>query len=140
LNEQALDEAAGIGGPAGRLVVFCGAGGAARIALTSGPVDWNTNGVINGALVAQNVKFIQGLSNATDMANNQVLLGHDDWDNLVYNFRNSADFANGPSFVGDDDDEADDDQTSPDEYLDGGLGSPDFDGDGIPNSLDDDPG
>jgi len=56
------------------------------------PVDWNCDGVINPQLVSVNLNT--GLNN-TNLPPGQLLSGHDDWSNLIYNFRNTPHFANG---------------------------------------------
>jgi len=56
------------------------------------PVDWNCNGVIDAGLVSVNLNVAL---DATNNPSGQLLLGHDDWNNLIYDFRTSPHYANG---------------------------------------------
>jgi uncharacterized repeat protein (TIGR01451 family) len=101
LNENGgLDETKGIGGPAGRKTVY-GVGGKQRTALANASsIDWNE---INGLETSgtADVNFLAGIgpSSAQGGCNtpspSQNLSGFDDWQNIVYNFRNSPYFADG---------------------------------------------
>ena len=84
LNEAALIEANGIGGPAGGRTVWYlpdGAGGFVTfIGLTTGPLDWNFNGAIDPNPIALDINQSGGLN---------VLTGNDDWSRITYGFYNS---------------------------------------------------
>jgi uncharacterized repeat protein (TIGR01451 family) len=92
LNESSLNEPAGVGGPAGRNVVY-GVGGLSTLGPTNGPIDWNGNGDSTEVGIAADINFI---ANAGCPANpGEMLTGGSDWNNLIFNFRASRDFANG---------------------------------------------
>jgi len=59
----------------------------------SGPVDWNLDGVISPTLVSVNLNT--GLDPLFNNPTGQLLRGHDDWSNLVFNFRTSQHYVNG---------------------------------------------
>jgi uncharacterized repeat protein (TIGR01451 family)/CSLREA domain-containing protein len=82
LLEALLVESEGIGGHAGHWVVRDG-----RHFSESGPVDWNNDGDTTDIVVRDlNDSFLGHL---------QRLEPHEDWSNLVYYFRESADFKQG---------------------------------------------
>jgi hypothetical protein len=90
-NETVLNEAAGIGGPAGRTAIF-GVGGATRVAPADGSIDWNGDGDTDDLMVAEDVTFSR---NCRDPSPGQMLRGHNDWPAIQYAFRNSLQFADG---------------------------------------------
>ena len=93
LNESALNEPAGIGGPAGRVAVYS-AGGKSRGAPADGPIDWNVNGRSTDTGVAEDINHFDDEFCRTSPG--QMLKGHDDWHHLLYDFRNlplAADYA-----------------------------------------------
>jgi hypothetical protein len=106
LNENNLDEYAGIGGPAGVLVPVGPWSGAIRLADMSGPVDWSV-GDLDGDGIADNDTGIRadinhGLPPQVDpmpSSPGQSLTGFEDWSHLVYNFRDSPYFRSGAIFV-----------------------------------------
>jgi uncharacterized repeat protein (TIGR01451 family) len=92
LNENAgLNEDDGIEGPAGRRAVF-GVGGKLTTAPADGNINWNGVKGDTETGVSADVNFITDLCGAKA---DQTLPGFDDWQNLDYNFRDSADFADG---------------------------------------------
>jgi hypothetical protein len=92
LDEDNLDESAGIGGTGAELAVF-GNVGAWLVAPTSGPIDWDMNGTIQSGTRAD-VNNIKGIANRSP---GQVLAGQDDWSNLDYNFRDDVGYFDGDS-------------------------------------------
>ncbi len=130
LNELRLDESAGINYLPGQRILYS-VGGEGRIGPSSGPVDWNGDGFHSLPDLFPYRADINFLGDDCPSSPGQVLLPHDDWSNLVYNFRDSAGFANaaGPGAPGPLE------MTSA-EYLDSVLGGPDADGDGVNNSAD----
>jgi Tol biopolymer transport system component len=143
-----LNEAAGIGGPAGQLTVFgpptstappvmCPVGvttvnlgpmAAPRwvvITPTNQPIDWNKNGMCTDTVAADVNNLGTSGCGATP---GQFLQGYDDWANLQYNFREATDFADGVHLST---------STVSEMTLEEALSlSPDSDGDGVPNLLD----
>jgi len=92
----------------------------------TGSIDWNRNGD-GGELPSIDVN---------DNSSLDRLGGHDDWDNLVYNFRRSEDFT-GATAVGSRGGSArSDDGFTNKAYLDSALGGPDVDDDGVTNIED----
>lgn len=142
LTENALDEMAGLGGSSLLTVFGPPAPNEPQVAqpaqainlgndfsprwvvLTPAnrPVDWNRDGVIgtvNGKIDINNI----GRGGFGD-----ILQGYNDWANLKYNFRASTDFADGIHLTS---------LAAPEITLDIALSlSPDSDGDGVPNLLD----
>lgn len=99
LDETAVSELAGVGPFTGSIVYgppVPGAFGSSKPVVASvsgGAVNWNNNGTIDGTPFAQDV-------NNTGMAGcpaspGELLVGFNDWANLVYNFRTSIDFGDG---------------------------------------------
>ncbi len=83
LDENDLDEAAGIGGDPGNIVRLRDG----RYLPEVGPIDWNGDGDSNDQGVVADV-------NGTGTQN--FLTGSEDWSRLKYNFRNSYEYYNDP--------------------------------------------
>jgi hypothetical protein len=134
LDENSLNEPNGIGGPAGQRILFGGALGESMVGPASGPIDWNGDGEkTNG--VSQIISDLPAVSPACNSDVASVPRGGDDWSHLQYNFRISPDWqdrlhsaGNGASL--------DTEELTAEDYLNGTLGGPDFDHDGIPNISD----
>jgi uncharacterized repeat protein (TIGR01451 family) len=93
LNETQLNEAAGIGGPANRNVVYGIGGTAAALVPANGPVDWNG---INGAAETNVTADINYINPVCPQQQLSTLHGFDDWANLRLGFiERSASFNNG---------------------------------------------
>jgi uncharacterized repeat protein (TIGR01451 family) len=98
LEEDALLEGLGIVGPAGGRTRYGGTNangnGVPFIGPTDNAIDWNANGRID-AFVSGDINFfgVPGPNNPPTPG--ETLLGHDDWANLVYNFRDSFGFKGG---------------------------------------------
>ena len=103
LDENNLSEPAGIGGPAGRFVIY-GVNGVIVLPLppANGAIDWNGMGGDMEGMVEADISGINtkdacwprdGAGNPTQPKT--VLAGFDDWANLEFNFRLSPDFADG---------------------------------------------
>jgi hypothetical protein len=120
LDEMALSEPAGIGGPAGSQTVIGPLPG--TVVNASGPVDYNNDKNKDQTGLQAD---INNAVNGCDGSGN-VLFGYDDWSNLQYDFRASTDFADGVhSTIS---------SQSPEiTYQQARAMSPDSDGDGIPN-------
>ncbi len=88
INERDLDEPLGIQGPTGRNTVRH-AGKRNIVVPADKPIDWNDN---NDATDLDVTLDLNG-NNALN-----ILDGYDDWANLVYDFRESKDYADGPKF------------------------------------------
>ena len=141
LNEANLNDAAGMGGPALTTVygpqtavappviapaqaVFAG-GQWLVLTPANQPVDWNKNGDFTSAGVSADINSIPSSGCG---GTGQVLTGFNDWANLKYNFRASTDFADGVHLTV---------VSAPEITLEQGLSiSPDNDGDGVVNMLD----
>lgn len=142
LNEANLDDATGMGGPA-LTTVYGPPGGAAPpvvapaqavfaggqwLVLTPAnqAVDWNKNGDFTSTGVNADINSIP--SSGCGASPGQVLTGFNDWANLKYNFRASTDFADGVHLTV---------VSAPEITLEQGLSiSPDNDGDGVVNLID----
>jgi hypothetical protein len=126
LDEGGLDEPAGVGGPLNSVTVF--GPGAGFVVAASAAIDWNQ---VNGATeqgVAADVNSI-GANNVVVCAGTGTQYsGFDDWGNLEYDIRSSADFADGVHLTSLEDQEVSITQL---EAI-----SPDTDGDGISDLLD----
>ena len=130
LFEGGLDEAAGIGASSGS-VVF-GLGGTPTVLTdATGPVDWNGDGVLDSG-VGADVNYILKANGAPlcPAGAGELLLGHDDWSSVIYNFRLTPGFANG---VADPRPPTPTTELTSAEALDTAK-AVDSDGDGIPNS------
>ena len=154
LNETDLDEDAGVGGSPGRFTIYGAPGdptkgitnGAADRAVfvkpANGPIDWNGNGGATNLHVIADINYFADtvdtnrdghadvLVDINSPSPNQSLAGFDDWQNLVYNFRTSPDFADGIHST------VPTESEMTEEDLRKAALAVDFDGDGIPNGLD----
>ena len=98
LSEGALVEGNGVGGPAGTTIVYGeGTSGIARLAPATGAIDWNGTNGIQATPVSADINKIANILLCNFNSPGELLEGHDDWSNLVYNFRLSADYADGTS-------------------------------------------
>ncbi len=100
LDEQHLDEPVGIQGPAGRFTIFGDTTGRIWRGNADRPINWNGDGINFVADptdldVAVNINRVHTIS-ACNFAGLTVLAGHDDWQNLLYDFKNSPDFSDLP--------------------------------------------
>ncbi len=126
LDEGDLSEPDGIQGPPGRRAVY-GVGGAIRTAPAESPIDWNGDGDATDASVGPlNVNRLLPSCGGSDDGN---LPGHDDWANLMFDFRSSASFARGVHVV------LDEPEPTEEEILEVAE-SVDFDEDGFSNADD----
>ncbi len=127
LKESLLKENDGIGGPTGLRTLF-GVMGDRTVGPTKGAIDWNGNNQLESSVNAD-INHITDKP-ACPISPGQSLVGYDDdWSSLDYNFRDSPYFADGEhqsaSSVGPEETDVN--------YLEGFLGMPDFDGDGVSN-------
>lgn len=86
LNENNLNEPAGIGDGTDNTIFFC-PNGAQRVGPGTGAIDWNCDndgGVDTSVSVNVNRDGVIG-----------ILAGWDDWQNLLYTFQNTRDFEDG---------------------------------------------
>lgn len=88
LDEAALDEAAGLGGALDQ-IAFAGPP-PFKVIVTADAVDWDEDGTRGGTVAAD----VNDLGVGTPAAG-ESYTDHDDWSALVFNFRDSADFADG---------------------------------------------
>ncbi len=130
LFEGALDENAGVDGPA--VQTAYGVGAAARVAAADSAIDWNGNGSSDEVGISANVNRIDSLGCAVAVLSG--LPSYDDWSNLLLRFRSSPDFADGVRI------------TTPEEaelsqaQAEAAAQEADADGDGLPNLDDNCPG
>lgn len=97
----------------------------------TGGIDWNGNGEVEGFLTEADVTWLDVIGDCGESPGDE-LAGHDDWSNLVYNFRAFPDYAHGSR------------QTSvalvaeelPSDVALEVAQTVDFDGDGTPNAED----
>jgi hypothetical protein len=90
----------------------------------SGAIDWSGNGSATGTMVAE--PGLNDLHMTGCRGDGQILVGHDDWSNLNYDFQHTEAFADGV-------------RASPPEEIpidELALASGDDDGDGIPTIVD----
>jgi len=100
LTEGTLVESSGIGGPAGSLIVYGeDDSGTPRVVAADGSIDWDGQGGIGMSAVSADVTYIDTISSCNVHTPGEVLEGHDDWSNLVYNFRMSPFYANGVTLL-----------------------------------------
>jgi len=101
LNENNLNEAVGVQGPAGRQTLY-DAGDAnfdTRTGPANGPIDWNNDTDMADNAVARDINWlnssvVSGCNTPRERGMTQ-LRGHNDWANIEYNFRNVPAFADG---------------------------------------------
>jgi uncharacterized repeat protein (TIGR01451 family) len=100
-TKAGLDENKGIGGPAGQLAIYgVPVGGNLTTDPADGPLDWDNDGTIESK-VSADVNFINTIGPApmnggcNGPTPNQKLDGYDDWNHIVYSFRDSRYFADG---------------------------------------------
>ncbi|MEP7341448.1 MAG: putative Ig domain-containing protein, partial [Acidobacteriota bacterium] len=137
MSESFLSEFTGINGPSGAFTLFNPDGRSTPFLVpTFGVIDWNRNGFFESS-VSVDLNFFSGQNPSPGQ--NHVSLS--DWASLVYNFRNSPDFADRPlrTTVIEDGlnapNEMEPELTAAD-YANGVLGSLDADNDGVPNAQD----
>jgi uncharacterized repeat protein (TIGR01451 family) len=96
LEEKALNEMKGIGGPSGRLTVY-GVGGKKQdpVPADATKIDWNGMNSFETSLVPADINFIDAIEGCSKASPKQTLNGYDDWEHVRYNFRDSGDFADG---------------------------------------------
>ena len=98
LDEDALVEGVGIAGPVGRRTRYGVADGKGNgipvIGPAGGAIDWDGDGMID-VLAIGDINFLGKPSPNNPPSPGETLLGHDDWSNLVYNFRDSFGFQGG---------------------------------------------
>lgn len=114
LDENHLNELDGIAGVAGERTLY-GSGGNRHIGPSTGGVDWNASGAATGVDVSGDINYISDKP-SLPASPGETLLGHDDWANLIYDFRASTQFADGDYTPGEQTEETDRD------YLVGCLG------------------
>jgi len=88
LNEASLVENNGIQGPPGLRTAYSLPNGTSVVVSADSPIDWNLDGEFT--TVAANINNVTTPSPA-----GEELWGYNDWDNLVYRFRNTPGFADG---------------------------------------------
>ncbi|HEY0584486.1 MAG TPA: hypothetical protein VGE94_20050, partial [Chloroflexota bacterium] len=98
LNEGALNEPAGLGGPSGRQVAYGPAPG--HVGPANGPIDWNFDGDTLDSSTTVDVNRLYDPTRPTQgvfgcNGTGAQYDGFDDWANLQYNFRTTADYADG---------------------------------------------
>jgi len=133
LNETSLSEPAGVGGPAGRIIVY-GLTGPTLNAAATGPVDWDADGVADDNNVPADINF--ATNSGCDASPGESLEGFNDWANISFTFRNGKHFAA-------DLDRSDVDEPEPEIDPAAILAAAmvmDFDADGFVNALDNCPG
>jgi hypothetical protein len=145
LVKTALNETAGVGGSAGRRAVW-GHNGEMWMSPAGGSIDWNYNGAINPGVLAGfndiNWQTIMGSGCPPgDPGDATPLNGNADWNTLVYNFRQTSDFAKGGNLPpapkkADTPGESGSGEIPASVYLDSSLGSTDYDHDSYLNSSD----
>lgn len=123
LNETSLLESAGIGGSAGDFTAF-GPPPTQNNVNASGAIDWNVDGDTADTVS----RDINNLGPGCGPGPGQTLTGYNDWANIGYNFRRGFDFADGVHLSALEAPEINVDVAAP--------ASPDTDGDGITNLVD----
>lgn len=132
LNESSLSEPSGVGGPSGLRTLFgLATGGDRGIGPSTGPINWNGGPGIDPSPISADINFITNKLGCASSPG-QTLNGNDDWSSLVYDFRSSQDFYDG-NIRNTSGGEPEQDFIA---LLDGYLGRPDYDGDGILNAND----
>lgn len=105
LDEEHLDERAGIGGHAGHFVPL--GPGEAQLAPERGPVDWDRDGTVdNGPVVDLDINYLPFVADDVPPSPGDELHGHEDWSALRYIDRSrrnwTTDRVHDPSGGGDD--------------------------------------
>lgn len=96
LIEAFLTESSGVGGPSGMSILYGeGTTGTPRIAPAAGSIDWNGQNGVEATPVTADINSINTIRRCSAATPGEILEGHDDWSNLVYNFRMSPDYADG---------------------------------------------
>ena len=101
LDENALSEPAGIGGPPGRITGFGDSDGVLHGPYPAdGPLDFNLNMTIDLTPVVADINNMKAhwKNDCTGVPEYGLLRGRDDWSNLDYNWRNGAGGAGGGSY------------------------------------------
>ena len=131
LDEQSLDEYAGVGDPAPgwEWTVFHVAGKTSFVAPVGWPANWDRDGNVT-ADVTENINYAAA-DDDLSKAPNQTLHGYDDWANLIYDFREAKDFGR-RSTTG----ELPFELPTVEGYRRSTLTSTDVDGDGVANRRD----
>ena len=91
LFEFSLNEAAGIGGPAGERTLYA-VDGERRVGPADAAIDWNSDHDVLDTDVDSDINYIRGAA-ASVPGGAEILYGHDDWANLIYVFRAAPHFA-----------------------------------------------
>lgn len=94
LNEHALFESAGVGGPQGSTDLTAFGPTIPREARVDGPIDWNPFGTFPGiesGLVSADINGMGGDCGGFG----ETLIGFDDWANVQLGFQATADFSDG---------------------------------------------
>jgi hypothetical protein len=139
LDELALQEFIGVQGPSGERIMFGGVAGTPIVSPASGPVDWNGNGMIDGGAIVGDVNFVSFGAGSTGCPASlgEILPGTDEWIAVRLEVPLSATIVDTPPLPP----LATDEVFPPiepgfPEYLNGGLGDEDADGDGTANLVD----
>jgi hypothetical protein len=90
LLEFSLDEASGVGGPAGERFLY-GVDGIRRVGPANGPVDWNSNGTADETGLNLDINYIKGAADSNPKSG-ESFFGHDDWSRLIFSSRVSSQF------------------------------------------------
>jgi len=93
LNENGgLNESAGISGPVDRRTIY-GVNGVAKVTRADSSIDWNNDGDSTDSGISSDVSRINSVG--CNDAGLTTLVGYNDWNNILYNFHTSADYAEG---------------------------------------------
>jgi hypothetical protein len=97
LDETALNETAGVGGPGTLRVVWAGRNGRTLSAPANTPLDWNDDGLFSApaAPVAADIKAVQSVGCVAGAL--ETLSTANDWNAIVYRFRGLPQAASGAS-------------------------------------------
>ncbi len=134
LNESSLIEVDGLRGWPNRTVVY-GLNGVAKFAQPGGSIDWNGVNGFESQTVQADVNRIEDKRCGDDDGNgSQDLLtelgGYSDWDNLLFKFRDSGEFADAAHMTN-----GQIEELTAEEVM-AAADSVDFDGDGFSNLVD----
>ncbi len=94
LEEEHLDENVGIGGPAGRNMLYGITGRLAGPRIASGSIDWNGNRNIDN-IVTADINYINGINACSRPSPGQTLTGRNDWETIQYEIGEDGDFRDG---------------------------------------------